>query len=102
MELHKHPIWVTVGILSGMTFLFNAGFIYSTINRDWMELKKYKQNIGHNSNSVRQLSEENRVLKKKLELIIQVQKKQAEQNIILNDKINQCMAKKAVYSSYNF
>ncbi len=47
MELHKHPIWVTVGILSGMTFLFNAGFIYSTINHDWIELKRYKQSIDH-------------------------------------------------------
>lgn len=54
LELHKHPVWVTVGILSGMTFLFNAGFIYSTINHDWIELKGDRQKI-------RQLEENDKI-----------------------------------------
>lgn len=85
LELHKHPVWVTVGILSGMTFLFNAGFIYSTVNRDWLDLKSALKEVNQYKQELSRLKKENEDMRQYSAL-------QSEQMQRLNDKINQCLA----------
>jgi len=101
----KHPIRFIAASLSSviaLNFVFTAGFVYNNLDRDWAELKKYKHDLDQLIKNDKIKTEQIKHLADQNTKIISHLKLKDEQSRKINDKLNQCLAQKAVKLSYNF
>ncbi len=90
----KHPIRFIATSLSSviaLNFVFTAGFVYNNLDRDWAELKRYKQDLDQLIKNDKTKTEQIKHLTKQNAKIISHLKLKDEQNRQINDKLNKIL-----------
>lgn len=82
-------------IIALVTVAIHLALIYARTERMLEDFFDRRHEIENNKQEIRRLTEEGRTRDERDRI-------KAEQNRMINDKLNQCLAKKAVKLSYNF
>ncbi len=91
----KAGISTLSSVIAVVTVSIHLALIYARTERVLEDFFDRRHEIENNKQEIRRLTEEGRTRDERDRI-------KAEQNRMINDKLNQCLAQKAVKLSYNF